>query len=383
MKTFKNESLLNIINTQTDLFLVANSNTKIDFSILYKECWKMFLMGEHLKCCEHIEKSTDNFLIYDLNQSDYFRLMALHLRLLQELNLLNKIRLFKNTFFDLFSNTNGLPEMSYIQGTTLFFLGEFESALKKIEEVICISVEKNNLEYLAQAIISKAIILFRGEDYIVANSFIEKSLPIIEALGINRIKYSYLVTKAYFEIKVGNFESSLKILFEASKILQNEKSLLFHAYVFRTIGYVYLKLEQLLMAKSYFKMAENLLPKEEAVRLNILIQSDFKELNDNINKENNKWKLGSNFLVHPQKGKINFNGQQTLLSFLNILLSEPSKVLSKNEIVKYLWNEEYDPRIHDNRIYVTVKRLRMYIEVNYRNPQYLIRTKSGYSLNQG
>jgi DNA-binding response OmpR family regulator len=47
-----------------------------------------------------------------------------------------------------------------------------------------------------------------------------------------------------------------------------------------------------------------------------------------------------------------------------------------------VWKQDYDPGIHDNKIYVTIKRLRKLIEPDYEKPRYIFRAKNGYYLNK-
>jgi DNA-binding winged helix-turn-helix (wHTH) protein len=139
------------------------------------------------------------------------------------------------------------------------------------------------------------------------------------------------------------------------------------------------------MAKSYYQMANNLVENNECVRLGMILKQDFRDLELYMQKSidaNQKWQLGENSLNHPLKGYLEFKGQQSLVILLKLLMSESNRVFSKEEIVRTLWQEEYNPLIHDNRIYVTVKRLRVFLEVNYKSPQYLIRKRGGYLFNQ-
>jgi DNA-binding response OmpR family regulator len=51
-------------------------------------------------------------------------------------------------------------------------------------------------------------------------------------------------------------------------------------------------------------------------------------------------------------------------------------------LVRFLWKQDYDPRTHDNRLYVTIKRLRDLIEPDPRHPRYIIKRDDGYCLNE-
>ena len=83
-----------------------------------------------------------------------------------------------------------------------------------------------------------------------------------------------------------------------------------------------------------------------------------------------------------KKGKIDFKNQFILLDMLKLFLRSPGEVYSKEALVKAVWKQEYDPAVHDNKIYVTIKRLRQLIEPDFDKPKYIYRAKNGYYLNR-
>ena len=87
-------------------------------------------------------------------------------------------------------------------------------------------------------------------------------------------------------------------------------------------------------------------------------------------------------LTEKNKGQIDLKNQFILTDMLRLFLSQPGKTYSKKDLVSKVWKQDYDPRLHDNKIYVTIKRLRQIIEPNYDKPRYIFRTKKGYYLNQ-
>ncbi len=67
---------------------------------------------------------------------------------------------------------------------------------------------------------------------------------------------------------------------------------------------------------------------------------------------------------------------------LRLFMKQPGAVYSKESLVKQVWKQDYDPGVHDNKIYVTIKRLRKLIEPDYEKPKYIFRAKNGYYLNK-
>lgn len=100
----------------------------------------------------------------------------------------------------------------------------------------------------------------------------------------------------------------------------------------------------------------------------------------------NKYDIVVNFenkiIVERQKGHINIKNQFILLDLLKLFVSNLGTVYSKESLVEKVWKQKYDPRVHDNKIYVTIKRLRELVEPDYRKPKYIFRTKDGYYINK-
>ena len=90
----------------------------------------------------------------------------------------------------------------------------------------------------------------------------------------------------------------------------------------------------------------------------------------------------NNMIVEKQKGRINIKNQFVLLDMLKLFISDQGAVYSKEFLVEKVWKQKYDPTVHDNKIYVTIKRLRELIEPDHRNPKYIFRTKEGYYINK-
>ena len=81
-------------------------------------------------------------------------------------------------------------------------------------------------------------------------------------------------------------------------------------------------------------------------------------------------------------GKIDFKNQFILLDLLRLFVQNQGTVYSKEYLVENVWKQNYDPAVHDNKIYVTIKRLRKLIEPDYEKPKYIFRAKNGYYMNK-
>lgn len=87
-------------------------------------------------------------------------------------------------------------------------------------------------------------------------------------------------------------------------------------------------------------------------------------------------------LVEKQKGCVNFKNQFILLEMLKLFILNQGEPYSKKLIVEKVWKQDYSPSTHDNKIYVTIKRLRELIEPDISKPQYICRNSRGYYLDE-
>ncbi|MGE0616461.1 MAG: winged helix-turn-helix domain-containing protein [Bacteriovoracia bacterium] len=88
--------------------------------------------------------------------------------------------------------------------------------------------------------------------------------------------------------------------------------------------------------------------------------------------------------------EISLRKQYVLLDILKALLDahnrqqdDPTRGLSKAQIIQKVWHERYRPEAHDNKLYYNINRLRKLIEPDARQPQYLLNWKEGYRLAPG
>lgn len=92
--------------------------------------------------------------------------------------------------------------------------------------------------------------------------------------------------------------------------------------------------------------------------------------------------LDNHVVTEKQIGRIDFKNQFILLDLLKLFITRQGEVFSKEFLVENIWKQSYIPEVHDNKIYVTIKRLRKMIEPDYDHPKYIFRSKNGYYLNK-
>lgn len=83
-------------------------------------------------------------------------------------------------------------------------------------------------------------------------------------------------------------------------------------------------------------------------------------------------------LIDKEKGCMELKTQFILMDLLKLFLLNPGVSYSKSDIISRIWGEDYKPKTHDNKLYVTIKRLREMIETNSKKPKYIKRNDRGY-----
>lgn len=89
----------------------------------------------------------------------------------------------------------------------------------------------------------------------------------------------------------------------------------------------------------------------------------------------------SNSFIEKEKGAIEMKSQHVLTDLALILLRNPGKTFTKQDLVQNVWKEEYKSLKHDNLLYVSIKRLRNLLEENVQSPKYILRSRDGYYFN--
>ena len=160
----------------------------------------------------------------------------------------------------------------------------------------------------------------------------------------------------------------------------------FIPYILTQMSINYFHLNELEQSLTFLNLAEKNLDLENA---KILIK-DIEGVKGYLLKKRENIKKSYDIIFNKeehsifekQKGCINFKNQFILIDLLKLFISSPGSTYSKQKLVESVWKQEYSPEQHDNKIYVTIKRLRELIEPDINKPRYIFRNKSGYYLTE-
>ena len=200
--------------------------------------------------------------------------------------------------------------------------------------------------------------------------------------NIRRIQLGLKFSEALIEIKyTKNYKQAEQLLWELYEEANKTNNTFLIPYILCSMAWCYLKLENKQQAQMFFNLAKKNVNKER--KLLVLYMDSLKQ-HENLDQiEETKTydlilDLNDHLIVEKEKGCIELKNQFILMDLLKLLLLNPGVSYSKKTIIQKIWNQDYRPEVHDNKIYVTIKRLRTMIEINSCKPRYICRNNLGY-----
>lgn len=316
----------------------------------------------------------------------YLSAQNLRLRIFAEMEEFDEINQIKEDLQDLVIRENvALSAKTYY---TLALCASFKQqhsvALEYLEKSLALALTKDVKEDICYAVNGLAMVYFSIGNYDEALKEIYNLQVFYQVLDIPELKISSQILNGHILRKKGEHEKALEIYWQCYDQLKKEKNLYQYIALLHSLGLTYKEMGDFNLARVYLDLAQRAIDPEIHRRLSRAIQSKLESLGvTDTSKYDLIFKMSKNALVEKTKGNVDFKNQFILVDMLRLFLKNPGEVYSKEELVKKVWKQSYDPRIHDNKIYVTIKRLRKMIEPDYDRPKYIFRAKNGYYLNKG
>ncbi len=271
----------------------------------------------------------------------------------------------------------------YTLGVCADFKKQHDVALEYFQKALALGLSKNSKKDMCYAITGIAITYSKLEKYSEALQEVYNLKVFFEVFPLPELKLSTQILNGIILRNLGRYEEALEALWGCYDILKTEKSHYYYIHLLYVLGTTYQRAKDMELARVYLTLARksvdsNNLKKlsrdidERLAELGVQPDTDFDLVFDPIDKS----------ITEKKRGKVDFKNQFILLELLHLLMKAPGLVYSKESIVKTIWDQEYSPAIHDNKIYVTIKRLRKMIEPDYEKPKYIFRAKNGYYFNK-
>ncbi len=204
--------------------------------------------------------------------------------------------------------------------------------------------------------------------------------------SIQHMKLGIKFSEVGIDIKYRkNYKQAEKLLWEIYEEANKTNQISFIPYILCSMTWCCIKLGNKKQAQMFFDLAKKNINKEQKSLLLYMEQLKEQENLDQTNETETYdivFNLTDHSIVEKHKGCIDLKNQFILIDLLKLFLLNPGVSYSKEKIIQEIWKQNYSPEDHDNKIYVTIKRLREMIEANSCKPQYICRNNAGYYLSK-
>lgn len=271
----------------------------------------------------------------------------------------------------------------YTLGVCAAYKDQYELAREYYSKSLALALATDSKEDMCYAIMGLAIVYAHEGKYQEALKEIYNLQVFFQILSLPELKVSSVIMNGVILRMMGRYEEALQVFGEAFEMLKKQKSLFMYIQLLTSTGVTYRAAGNLDMARFYLQLAKRTIDPESLVKTAVQIDKALVDLGVVPTKDYDiVFNLTNKSLIERKKGKVDFKNQFILLDLLHLFLRKPGQVYSKETITDKLWSESYDPSVHDNKIYVTIKRLRQLIEPDADHPRYIFRAKNGYYLNK-
>lgn len=264
------------------------------------------------------------------------------------------------------------------------YKGQYDTSLEYLQKALAIALAVDSKEDICYAINGISLCYNGMGKNNEALKEIYNLQVFFQVLDVPEVRLSSQILNARILSDMGKHEQAIDVLWQTYESLRKEKTINMHLHMLYNMGRAYLRMGDKDMARLYLRMAYKATDPENLKRLSQAIQGALNELGDTQSSQYDLvFELDSHTVIEKKIGKVDFKNQFILLDLLKLFAQNQGKVYSKEFLVENVWKQNYDPAIHDNKIYVTIKRLRKLIEPDYEKPKYIFRAKNGYFMSKG
>lgn len=270
----------------------------------------------------------------------------------------------------------------YVLGVCAAFKDQVDLALDYFQKALAAALGKDSKEDMVYAISGVTLCYVHKGRLEEALSEIYNLRVFFEVLNLPELKLNTQIINALILRKLHRFDEALDVLWTAYENLKSPNTKIYMNSVLYNIGACYFDSGNRDMAKVYLQLARKSIDERNFKRTTFEVD----KLLDKLGASDTEFDLVINeetqTIREKTKGSVHFKNQFILLDLLNLFVKNPGAVYSKEDLVERIWQQEYNPSVHDNKVYVTIKRLRKLIEPDYDKPHYIFRGKNGYYLNK-
>jgi len=340
--------------------------------------------GDYSLALPNLQEAAKGFLEVK-NFHAYLKTLQFTLRIHAEREEQEQITQIKENLHDLVIR-EGIElssRMYCIFGSCSILKKQPEFAADFYKKALELGLKENNQEDMCSAILGLSICYCHQGKYEQALKEVYNLNIFLQVLNNTELKIAAANSNARILMSMKKHEQALDILWLAYEEIKHSKQLHVALGIIVNIGTCLFETGQKDAAKIYFNLASKSIDPNNNKAFSLVIDKYLKNLNANTTSELDLiFDLDNHAIVEKSLGKIDFKNQFILLDLLKLFISKQGQIFSKEYLVEHVWKQNYDPEVHDNKIYVTIKRLRKMIEPDYEKPKYIFRAKNGYYLNK-
>lgn len=313
------------------------------------------------------------------NWTDFGRLFSLLLRIWAE-------RLEFDRVDEWRPRLNKIPRahqkstINYVLGIIATYQGKTDEAQHQFREAL---FKAENVREEAQALFGMASVSSLRQQDEEAERYLQEVETRMQSTIYVDLRVACYILRASILRRQKQYDRAIEQLVMSQRLCQRESNLYMALNTLYGLGCAYLEKGELSKAEDYFQLLENLLNPSGLRHLSQQLMLRKIELDQKKNscEAMRLIEAGERSLILPNGQRIDFGKQFVLMNLLKLFGEEPGRSVSKEDIVKKVWKEEYHPLRHDNKIHATILRLRKLIERDAKHPTYLLNTQEGYCLN--
>ena len=342
----------------------------------------LFERGDIILSIELLEANEQTYL--EKGTEYYLKCTNGLLKAYAELQDQQKIRELRNRLNDWALEKGELtPQTYYTLALCESHNGQYEAALELCRKSLSLALDKNNKVDICYAITGMAISYYQLGKLQEALKEIYNLQIFFDAMELPKLQLTALIVNAHIYRKLEKYPQALEALWNCYEMIKDEKDLYTHFTLLYGLGLTYKESGDLEKARTYLELGVRSIDGKNMRRLHFLLSELLKEVQKSSKSPYDMvYDVQSHSIYEKTKGKIDFKNQFILLEMLKLFLAHPGRVFSKEELIETIWKQSYNPSVHDNKIYVTIKRLRKVIEPDYNKPKYIFLAKNGYYLSK-
>lgn len=267
----------------------------------------------------------------------------------------------------------------YQVGLLDYYKTKYESAKTNFEKAYDCAIKQGNAPDQAHALYGIASYYFEKNDVQKTLEILQTAQKLAENITNKDLLISIYIFKGLLHTSRSAFKKGFAAFESAKNIIRKHKNWYMNYIIMYHMALATKKHGSHHKARELFEYLFGQIHDSELNQLKKKTQIEIDELSSN------KYDLTIDVLkrtvIERQKGAIPFKNCFLLVDILLLFSKSQGKVFTKEDLSNTVWNEDYNPLVHDNKIYYNINRLRNLIESKNSKTKYIMTSKEGYFLN--